>query len=69
MDPFPLLIFLDYPWRFPSSSTDSNVIKWLYFPDFHTKPNPLFLLCEYSLYLLSVCHWDCCYWDWDWVWD
>ncbi|ROI79293.1 Piezo-type mechanosensitive ion channel component 2 [Anabarilius grahami] len=36
----------DYPWRNPSSSMDSNVIKWLYFPDFHTKPNSLFLLCE-----------------------
>lgn len=25
---------------------DSNVVKWLYLPDFHTRPNPLFLLCE-----------------------
>ncbi|KAL4616870.1 piezo-type mechanosensitive ion channel component 2-like [Arapaima gigas] len=41
----------DYPWRFPSSTMDSNVIKWLYFPDFHTKPNPLFLLYDFMLLL------------------
>uniref|UniRef100_A0A8C9TQC1 Piezo-type mechanosensitive ion channel component 2a, tandem duplicate 2 n=1 Tax=Scleropages formosus TaxID=113540 RepID=A0A8C9TQC1_SCLFO len=41
----------DYPWRFPSSTVDSNVIKWLYFPDFHTKPNPLFLLYDFMLLL------------------
>lgn len=35
----------DYPWRFPSSSTDSNVVKWLYVPDFKTKPNSSFLIC------------------------
>uniref|UniRef100_A0AAZ3QBH6 Piezo TM25-28 domain-containing protein n=1 Tax=Oncorhynchus tshawytscha TaxID=74940 RepID=A0AAZ3QBH6_ONCTS len=43
----------DYPWRFPSSSTDSNVIKWLYFPDFHTKPNPMFLLYDFMLLLCA----------------
>ncbi|KAJ8010604.1 hypothetical protein DPEC_G00076790 [Dallia pectoralis] len=43
----------DYPWRFPSSTTDSNVIKWLYFPDFHTKPNPLFLLYDFMLLLCA----------------
>ncbi|KAG9347820.1 hypothetical protein JZ751_003836 [Albula glossodonta] len=41
----------DYPWRFPSSIMGSNVIKWLYFPDFHTKPNPLFLLYDFMLLL------------------
>ncbi|CAB1341126.1 unnamed protein product [Coregonus sp. 'balchen'] len=43
----------DYRWRFPSSSTDSNVIKWLYFPDFHTKPNPMFLLYDFMLLLCA----------------
>uniref|UniRef100_A0A673Y0J8 Piezo type mechanosensitive ion channel component 2 n=1 Tax=Salmo trutta TaxID=8032 RepID=A0A673Y0J8_SALTR len=43
----------DYPWRFPSSFTDSNVIKWLYFPDFHTKPNPMFLLYDFMLLLCA----------------
>ncbi|KAJ8279582.1 hypothetical protein COCON_G00066480 [Conger conger] len=42
----------DYPWRFPSSM-DSNVIKWLYFPDFHTRPNPLFLLYDFMLLLCA----------------
>ncbi|XP_051543569.1 piezo-type mechanosensitive ion channel component 2-like isoform X1 [Myxocyprinus asiaticus] len=43
----------DYPWRHPSSSMDSNVIKWLYFPDFHTRPNPLFLLYDFMLLLCA----------------
>uniref|UniRef100_A0A8C1JDR9 Piezo-type mechanosensitive ion channel component 2a, tandem duplicate 2 n=1 Tax=Cyprinus carpio TaxID=7962 RepID=A0A8C1JDR9_CYPCA len=43
----------DYPWRRPSSSMDSNVIKWLYFPDFHTKPNSLFLLYDFMLLLCA----------------
>ncbi|XP_026056683.1 piezo-type mechanosensitive ion channel component 2-like isoform X1 [Carassius auratus] len=43
----------DYPWRRPSSSMDSNVIKWLYFPDFHTKPNSLFLLFDFMLLLCA----------------
>ncbi|XP_058274705.1 piezo-type mechanosensitive ion channel component 2 isoform X2 [Hemibagrus wyckioides] len=41
----------DYPWRFPNSSTDSNVIKWLYLPDFHTRPNPKFLIYDFMLLL------------------
>ncbi|TSR27764.1 Piezo-type mechanosensitive ion channel component 2 [Bagarius yarrelli] len=41
----------DYPWRFPNSSTDSNVIKWLYLPDFHTRPNPKFLVYDFMLLL------------------
>ncbi|XP_028816356.1 piezo-type mechanosensitive ion channel component 2 isoform X2 [Denticeps clupeoides] len=43
----------DYPWRVPSSRMDSNVIKWLYFPDFHTRPNPLFLLYDFMLLLCA----------------
>lgn len=35
----------DYPWRFPNSTTDSNVVKWLYVPDFRTRPNSSFLIC------------------------
>ncbi|KAK3534112.1 hypothetical protein QTP86_002221 [Hemibagrus guttatus] len=41
----------DYPWRFPNSSTDSNVIKWLYLPDFHTRPDPMFLIYDFMLLL------------------
>ncbi|XP_058263845.1 piezo-type mechanosensitive ion channel component 2 isoform X1 [Hemibagrus wyckioides] len=43
----------DYPWRRPSSSMDSNVVKWLYLPDFHTRPNPLFLLYDFMLLLCA----------------
>lgn len=39
----------DYPWRFPNSTTDSNVVKWLYIPDFHSRPNSLFLICMFHL--------------------
>uniref|UniRef100_A0A8C5GVZ2 Piezo-type mechanosensitive ion channel component n=1 Tax=Gouania willdenowi TaxID=441366 RepID=A0A8C5GVZ2_GOUWI len=41
----------EYPWRFPNSTTDSNVVKWLYVPDFHTKPNPKFLIYDLMLLL------------------
>ncbi|KAM9322035.1 piezo-type mechanosensitive ion channel component 2 [Pholidichthys leucotaenia] len=43
----------DYPWRFPNSTTDSNVVKWLYVPDFHTKPNPSFLIYDFMLLLCA----------------
>ncbi|XP_062847263.1 piezo-type mechanosensitive ion channel component 2 [Trichomycterus rosablanca] len=49
----PPLACSDYPWRQPSSSMDSNVIKWLYLPDFHTKPNSLFLLYDFMLLLCA----------------
>uniref|UniRef100_A0A8B9HWY5 Piezo type mechanosensitive ion channel component 2 n=1 Tax=Astyanax mexicanus TaxID=7994 RepID=A0A8B9HWY5_ASTMX len=41
----------DYPWRFPSSTTNSNVIKWLFLPDFSTRPNSMFLLYDFMLLL------------------
>ncbi|KAG7220906.1 hypothetical protein INR49_017756, partial [Caranx melampygus] len=43
----------DYPWRFPNSTTDSNVVKWLYVPDFHTRPNPSFLIYDFMLLLCA----------------
>ncbi|XP_044075319.1 piezo-type mechanosensitive ion channel component 2 isoform X3 [Siniperca chuatsi] len=43
----------DYPWRFPNSTTDSNVVKWLYAPDFLTKPNPWFLIYDFMLLLCA----------------
>lgn len=39
------VLISDYPWRFPNSTTDSNVVKWLYVPDFHTAPSSMFLIC------------------------
>uniref|UniRef100_A0A672G1B5 Piezo type mechanosensitive ion channel component 2 n=1 Tax=Salarias fasciatus TaxID=181472 RepID=A0A672G1B5_SALFA len=43
----------DYPWRFPNSTTDSNVVKWLYVPDFRTQPNPNFLIYDFMLLLCA----------------
>ncbi|XP_058871632.1 piezo-type mechanosensitive ion channel component 2-like isoform X2 [Acipenser ruthenus] len=43
----------DYPWRFQGSGMDSNVIKWLYFPDFHTSPNSVFLAYDFMLLLCA----------------
>ncbi|XP_021176545.2 piezo-type mechanosensitive ion channel component 2 isoform X3 [Fundulus heteroclitus] len=43
----------DYPWRFPNSTTHSNVIKWLYIPDFQMKPNPFFLIYDFMLLLCA----------------
>ncbi|XP_067331483.1 piezo-type mechanosensitive ion channel component 2 isoform X3 [Channa argus] len=50
---FPPAACKDYPWRFPSSTTDSNVVKWLYVPDFLTRPNPLFLVYDFMLLLCA----------------
>ncbi|XP_072220008.1 piezo-type mechanosensitive ion channel component 2 [Leuresthes tenuis] len=41
----------DYPWR--STTTNSNVIKWLYVPDFYMSPNPLFLIYDFMLLLCA----------------
>ncbi|CAN9502681.1 unnamed protein product [Ophioblennius macclurei] len=43
----------DYPWRFPNSTTDSNVVMWLYVPDFLTTPNPSFLIYDFMLLLCA----------------
>lgn len=43
----------DYPWRFPDSTTDSKVVKWLYVPDFKTSPNSSFLIYDFMLLLCA----------------
>ncbi|XP_054623072.1 piezo-type mechanosensitive ion channel component 2 isoform X2 [Dunckerocampus dactyliophorus] len=43
----------DYPWRFPNSKTDSNVVKWLYVPDFLSRPNPSFLIYDFMLLMCA----------------
>lgn len=40
--------FTDYPWRIASTEIHSNLIKWLYLPDFAKKPDAKLLLCENS---------------------
>ncbi|KAJ8337163.1 hypothetical protein SKAU_G00383830 [Synaphobranchus kaupii] len=43
----------DYPWRVPGSTLDSNMIKWLYFPDFRTIPTSRFLIYDFMLLLCA----------------
>ncbi|KAF6303111.1 piezo type mechanosensitive ion channel component 2 [Rhinolophus ferrumequinum] len=43
----------DYPWRFKGSSFNDNIIKWLYFPDFIVRPNPVFLVYDFMLLLCA----------------
>nr|XP_033789985.1 piezo-type mechanosensitive ion channel component 2 isoform X2 [Geotrypetes seraphini] len=43
----------DYPWRYPRASFNSNIIKWLYFPDFIVRPNPVFLVYDFMLLLCA----------------
>nr|XP_055094776.1 piezo-type mechanosensitive ion channel component 2 isoform X2 [Symphalangus syndactylus] len=43
----------DYPWRFKGASFNDNIIKWLYFPDFIVRPNPVFLVYDFMLLLCA----------------
>ncbi|PNJ07369.1 LOW QUALITY PROTEIN: PIEZO2 isoform 7 [Pongo abelii] len=43
----------DYPWRFNGASFNDNIIKWLYFPDFIVRPNPVFLVYDFMLLLCA----------------
>ncbi|XP_053427802.1 piezo-type mechanosensitive ion channel component 2 isoform X1 [Nycticebus coucang] len=43
----------DYPWRFRGASFNDNIIKWLYFPDFIVRPNPVFLVYDFMLLLCA----------------
>ncbi|XP_073535132.1 piezo-type mechanosensitive ion channel component 2 isoform X6 [Phyllobates terribilis] len=43
----------DYPWRHHGANFNSNIIKWLYFPDFIVRPNPLFLIYDFMLLLCA----------------
>ncbi|XP_041824079.1 piezo-type mechanosensitive ion channel component 2-like [Melanotaenia boesemani] len=51
---FPPAVCKDYPWRPPSSNVESNVVKWLFLPDYLTRPNAVFLLYDFLL-LLGAC--------------
>uniref|UniRef100_A0A4X2LB83 Piezo-type mechanosensitive ion channel component n=1 Tax=Vombatus ursinus TaxID=29139 RepID=A0A4X2LB83_VOMUR len=43
----------DYPWRYHGARFDNNIIKWLYFPDFIVRPNPVFLVYDFMLLLCA----------------
>ncbi|XP_067905335.1 piezo-type mechanosensitive ion channel component 1 isoform X3 [Heterodontus francisci] len=52
----PPALCLDYPWRWASPITiHSNLIKWLYLPDFMTLPNSTHLFYDFLL-LMCVSH-------------
>lgn len=44
----------DYLWRSSHWLFPSNLIKWLYLPDFAERPNTDFLLCKYNLERVSL---------------
>ncbi|XP_026133958.1 piezo-type mechanosensitive ion channel component 2-like [Carassius auratus] len=43
----------DYPWRFSEPMMDSDIVKWLYLPDFLTQPNSMFLTYDFMLLLCA----------------
>ncbi|XP_070604891.1 piezo-type mechanosensitive ion channel component 2-like [Erythrolamprus reginae] len=47
----------DYPWRSSHLLFPSNLIKWLYLPDFAEKPNTNFLLYDFLLLLFASFQW------------
>ncbi|XP_078412369.1 piezo-type mechanosensitive ion channel component 2 [Cetorhinus maximus] len=47
----------DYPWR-SSLGLSSNLIKWLYLPDFIKRPNPMFLMYDFALLLFASMQWQ-----------
>ncbi|XP_074140853.1 piezo-type mechanosensitive ion channel component 2-like [Sminthopsis crassicaudata] len=48
----------DYPWRFMRPAIHSNLIKWLYLPDFAKKPDAAFLLHDFLLLLFASLQWQ-----------
>ncbi|XP_075428719.1 piezo-type mechanosensitive ion channel component 2-like [Ascaphus truei] len=41
----------DYPWRTSSLTFRSNLVKWLYLPDFAKRPDAVFLIYDFMLLL------------------
>ncbi|XP_026553561.1 piezo-type mechanosensitive ion channel component 2-like [Pseudonaja textilis] len=48
----------DYPWRSSHWLFPSNLIKWLYLPDFAERPNTNFLLYDFLLLLFASLQWQ-----------
>ncbi|XP_077192348.1 piezo-type mechanosensitive ion channel component 2-like [Paroedura picta] len=48
----------DYPWRTSRWLLHSNLIKWLYLPDFAKKPDATFLLSDFLLLLVASFQWQ-----------
>uniref|UniRef100_A0A8C9SVK9 Piezo-type mechanosensitive ion channel component n=1 Tax=Scleropages formosus TaxID=113540 RepID=A0A8C9SVK9_SCLFO len=54
----PPALCYDYPWRTFSHALTSNLIKWLYLPDFAMPPNPVFIIYDHILLLCSSLQWQ-----------
>uniref|UniRef100_A0A4W5NPH0 Piezo TM25-28 domain-containing protein n=1 Tax=Hucho hucho TaxID=62062 RepID=A0A4W5NPH0_9TELE len=54
----PPALCVDYPWRTSSQALTSNLIKWLYLPDFAMRPAPSFILYDHLLLLCSTLQWQ-----------
>ncbi|XP_034977971.2 piezo-type mechanosensitive ion channel component 2-like [Zootoca vivipara] len=48
----------DYPWRTSHCLLHSNLIKWLYLPDFAKRPDASFLLYDFLLLLVASLQWQ-----------
>ncbi|MBN3325162.1 PIEZ2 protein, partial [Atractosteus spatula] len=54
----PPALCYDYPWRTSRHPLSSNLIKWLYLPDFAMRPNPVFIIYDHVLLLCSSLQWQ-----------
>uniref|UniRef100_A0A4W4G1K0 Piezo-type mechanosensitive ion channel component n=1 Tax=Electrophorus electricus TaxID=8005 RepID=A0A4W4G1K0_ELEEL len=54
----PPALCADYPWRKSSQAFTSNLIKWLYLPDYAMQPNPTFILYDFLLLLVACQQWQ-----------
>ncbi|XP_028841723.1 piezo-type mechanosensitive ion channel component 2 [Denticeps clupeoides] len=48
----------DYPWRTSATPLSSNLVKWLYLPDYAMQPDPTFILYDHLLLLLASLQWQ-----------
>ncbi|OWK03186.1 hypothetical protein Celaphus_00007794, partial [Cervus elaphus hippelaphus] len=48
----------DYPWRTTSTEIHSNLIKWLYLPDYAKKPDANLLFLDFLLLLAASLQWQ-----------
>ncbi|XP_066500511.1 piezo-type mechanosensitive ion channel component 2 [Hoplias malabaricus] len=54
----PPALCTDYPWRKSTPAFTSNLIKWLYLPDFAMQPNPTFIFYDFLLLMVASLQWQ-----------
>uniref|UniRef100_A0A8C2HIW5 Piezo-type mechanosensitive ion channel component n=1 Tax=Cyprinus carpio TaxID=7962 RepID=A0A8C2HIW5_CYPCA len=54
----PPALCIDYPWRKSFAALSSNLIKWLYLPDYAMSPNSSFILYDCLLLLVASLQWQ-----------